>query len=95
MPDLCSFNLFDHTADIGIEAHGHTLEEAFENDKVEIMSLADIGLPPEQVGETGSGTKVLSMKQVSRKRKCEMLEGTVEQQSDELIDHLKRKGILG
>lgn len=71
------------------------IQEAFEKDKVEIMSLTDIGLSPEQVGETGSGTKVLSMKQVSRKRKSEMLEGTVEQQSDALLEHLKKKGVVG
>jgi electron transfer flavoprotein beta subunit len=71
------------------------IQEAFGKDKVEIMSLADTGLSPEQVGETGSGTKVLSMKQVSRKRTCEMLEGTVEQQSDALLDLLQKKGIVG
>ena len=71
------------------------IQEAFKKDKVEIMSLSDIELSHEQVGETGSGTKVLSIKQVSRKRKCEMLEGIVEQQSDKLLKHLKEKGIVG
>ncbi len=71
------------------------IQEAFEKDKVKTMSLADIGLSPEQVGETGSGTKVLSMKQVSRKRICDFIEGTVEQQSDELLECLKKKGIIG
>lgn len=71
------------------------IQEAFEKDKVEVMNLGDIGISPEQVGESGSGTKVLSMKQVSRKRKCEMVEGTVEQQSDELLKYLKEKGMVG
>ena len=31
MADSEPFTLFDHTADIGIEAHGKTIEEAFEN----------------------------------------------------------------
>lgn len=31
MADSESFTLIDHTADIGIEAHGRTVEEAFEN----------------------------------------------------------------
>ena len=71
------------------------IQEAFEKDKVVFMNLADIGLSPEKVGEAGSGTKVLSMKQVSRKRKCDIMEGTVEQQSDELLKYLKEKGIVG
>ncbi len=70
------------------------IEEAFEKRKIETWTLDDLSLDPKLVGSTGSPTKVVSMKKISRKRQCEFLEGTLEEQADELIDRLKETGLI-
>jgi electron transfer flavoprotein beta subunit len=71
------------------------IEEAFEKRKIETLTLDDLLLNPELVGVTGSPTEVVSMTKVIRERKCEFLEGTVEEQAESLIDRIKETGIIG
>jgi len=71
------------------------IEEAFEKKKIETWTLKDLLLDPELVGKKGSPTEVLSMKKMVRERQCELLEGTVEEQAEELIDRIKETGIIG
>ena len=62
--------------------------------KIKQMSLKDIGLSPNNVGDTGSPTKVISMKRATQKRECEMLSGTVENQAAYLLEKLISSGLI-
>ncbi|MCP4602453.1 MAG: electron transfer flavoprotein subunit beta/FixA family protein [Proteobacteria bacterium] len=70
------------------------IEQAFEHRKVETWSLKDIGLTAKQVGETGSPTRVISMNRVVKERKCEIIEGTIEEQAEKLALTLTNKGLI-
>jgi electron transfer flavoprotein beta subunit len=71
------------------------IEQAFEKNQVETLALSDIGLSANQVGDAGSGTRVLSMKRVSRKRTCDFVEGSAEEQADKLLKSLVKLGLVG
>jgi len=71
------------------------IEKAFGSMDFEKMSLSDLGLSAQQVGEGGSPTRVVSMKRVKRERKCEFIDGSVEEQAEKLINHLKGSGLIG
>lgn len=71
------------------------IEEAFITSGFEIRNLPDLGLSPDRVGETGSPTKVVSMNRISRKRSCEFITGSVEEQADKLAGRLKESGHIG
>lgn len=71
------------------------IEDAFTRGDVGLLTLDDLALDPATVGTTGSPTKVASMKKVSRDRKCEFIEGTVEEQADAVVRRLKESGLLG
>jgi len=71
------------------------IEKAFSGGVFERMDLSDLGLSADQVGEKGSATKVLSMNKVRRKRKCDFINGTVEEQADELVRRLREGGYIG
>ncbi len=68
---------------------------AFDSDRVERWHLADLGLSPEQTGDAGSPTRVLSMKRVSKTKKCEFITGDAREQADELMRRLSESGALG
>ena len=70
------------------------IQTAFETGTVKEWTLADLGLTPDQVGEKGSGTKVLSLSKIEKERKCEFLEGSAEEQADELIGRLSESGFI-
>lgn len=70
------------------------IESAFHRRKIKRLSLKDIGLSPRDVGQTGSPTKVISMKRATRKRECEMLSGTVESQAAALLEKLITSGLI-
>jgi len=76
--------------DIGLAG----LAEAFDLRQVEIMNLSDLGLEPGQVGETGSPTRVLSMKPIHHERRCRMIEGESGEIADQLIHHLMNQGLM-
>ena len=71
------------------------IEKAFDVGVFERMDLSDLDLSENQAGEKGSATRVLSMNKIRRKRKCEFITGTVEEQADELIRRLKEGGYIG
>lgn len=69
-----------------------SLEDAFEKGHVEFWNLDDIALSSKLTGKAGSPTAVLSMSRVVRERKCRFLKGTVEEQAEALLAHLKDEG---
>ena len=71
------------------------VEKAFETASLERLCLGDLNLSADQVGEKGSPTRVVSMNRISRKRKCEFISGTVEEQADKLVQSLKESGHIG
>ena len=71
------------------------IESAFEECEVENWTLADLGLSPDQVGEAGSYTRVISLVKVKKERKCRFLSGAAEEQADELVKCLVESGLMG
>ena len=61
------------------------IEEAFGERPIERMNLDDLRISPDLVGEKGSPTRLISMTRIRRKRKCEFIAGSVEEQADELL----------
>ena len=76
--------------DIGL----YGIELAFAEPKMENWSLKKLGLSPEQVGEQGSPTRVLSLKRVKNERKCEFLQGSAEEQAEELARRFIDTGMV-
>jgi len=71
------------------------IEHAFGSESIERINLKDLNLSRETVGEKGSPTKIVSLNHVSRKKKCEFIKGSVEEQADELVRRLRDKGYVG
>jgi len=71
------------------------IEHAFGAGSLERMSLKDLGIPEDKVGEKGSPTRVVSLDRISRKKKCEFITGSVEEQADELVRRLRDSGYIG
>lgn len=71
------------------------IENAFKKGVFERMTIRDLELAEEEVGEKGSPTKVVSMSKVKRKRKCEFIAGSVEEQAAELVGILREAGHVG
>jgi electron transfer flavoprotein beta subunit len=71
------------------------IEKAFGITSIEKMNLGDLGLLKEAVGDDGSPTKIVSLNRAASKKKCEFIEGTVEEQADELVRILKETGYIG
>ena len=70
------------------------LARAFDRQEVERLTAADLGLPPERVGEAGSPTRVLAMQPVTHERRCRFLKGTAAEVADQLMDHLMAEGLV-
>jgi electron transfer flavoprotein beta subunit len=77
--------------DVGL----HGIESAFAAPKVEYWNLKALGLSPEQVGEPGSPTKVISLKRVKKVRKCKFLTGSAEGQAQDLAKLFVDTGLVG
>ena len=77
-------------ADIGLDA----IEAAFEKKALETWTIDDLGLSPEETGDAGSPTRVISMTKVKKGRTCELLQGTPAEQADALVARLKESGML-
>lgn len=71
------------------------IELAFEKGEVEKWGLAELDISPDQVGWKGSPTRVLSIKRVTREKKCEFISGTTDEQVEDLVNHLKEWGVIG
>lgn len=70
------------------------IESAFQKKKVTHFNLQDIGLSPGDVGEVGSPTKVISLKQSVKKRECVFLTGNEEKQAVDLMEMLYKSGLI-
>lgn len=68
---------------------------AFGAGKIERLTCAELGLDPARIGERGSPTRVVSIRPVTRERKCELIAGTVEEQAEEVVKRLLEKGLVG
>ena len=58
------------------------------------LSLADLGLKPEETGLKGSLTRVISTERPERKRACRILSGTAAEQAQALLKALKDSRLL-
>ena len=70
------------------------LAEAFDERTVEMLTLDDLGLAGNAVGELGSPTRVLAMKPCKHERQCQFLEGEAADLADQLIRQWMEKGLL-
>jgi electron transfer flavoprotein beta subunit len=70
------------------------IESAFKGRTIEKMGLSDLDLSAEFVGESGSPTKVLSMSPIKKDRKCDFIDGSVEEQAEKIVTYLKSKGFI-
>jgi len=57
-------------------------------------SLTDLQLMPQEVGLSGSPTRVAALEKIKRNRKCEMLAGEPQAQVENLIARLTARGAL-
>jgi electron transfer flavoprotein beta subunit len=71
------------------------VEKAFCREAFEILNLSDLELSVDGLGEKGSPTKLVSMSKVKKKHKCEFIEGSPEEQADELVKRIKAGGYIG
>ena len=71
------------------------IEKSFGEKVFGKMNLSDLGLSADQVGEKGSSTMVLSINKIRRKKKCEFITGSVEEQADELVRRFRERGHIG
>jgi electron transfer flavoprotein beta subunit len=71
------------------------IERAFSMKTYDTMDLAGLDLTEEGLGEKGSPTKMVSMSKIKRKKKCEFIEGSPEEQAEELVKRLKTGGYIG
>ena len=68
--------------------------EAFDQPNIETLGMDDLGLSPDQVGLTGSPTRVANLQTIKRSRTCEMIEGEPAEQVAVLVDQLNERGVL-
>jgi len=71
------------------------IADAYEASDIETWNMADVGLSSEEVGESGSPTRVVKLSKVTKERKCEFVDGEPEQQAEKLIQHLLETGLIG
>jgi electron transfer flavoprotein beta subunit len=71
------------------------IKEGFEEGEIQRWGLSDLGLSPSVVGEKGSPTRVISLSRAESDKKCEFLDGTAEEQVEELIGRLLDSGLIG
>lgn len=71
------------------------IEKAFGLESLEKVTLKDLDIPEEKVGDIGSPTRIVSLNRVKRDKRCEFITGTVEEQADELVRRLRDRGHIG
>ncbi len=71
------------------------IESAFVDDEIETWDLSMLGLSPTKVGDHGSGTRVREIKTLAREKSCEILNGEMEEQAEELVNRLVASGLIG
>ena len=68
--------------------------EAFDHPSIETLGLNELGLSQEQVGLTGSPTRVVNLQKIKRSRSCELIEGEPAEQVAALVEQLNRRGVM-
>ena len=68
---------------------------AFEEKDIEVLDITHLDLAAEKTGMAGSPTRVVSMQAIKKKRACELINGEIESQADQLVKHLVDKGLIG
>ena len=71
------------------------IAEAFDERTVETVAIDQLGLAPEQVGDAGSPTRVLSVQAARKERICQWIEGSPKEQADLLVQQFLDKGLMG
>ncbi|MFH2128655.1 MAG: electron transfer flavoprotein subunit beta/FixA family protein [Pseudomonadota bacterium] len=71
------------------------LSLVYDERKLRQWTMADLGLAADQVGLTGSPTRVADLKKVKHDRSCRMLEGNPQEQTEALIEMLSVAGKIG
>jgi len=71
------------------------ISETYGAPSIQKMTLRDLDLRPEAVGLGGSPTRVVSMEEIRRSRRCHMIEGEPQEQVDALMDRLTHEGLIG
>ncbi len=70
------------------------ISTVYEAPAIDQWSLEDLGLIAEEVGLTGSPTRVAALAPIKRTRKCHMLEGEPQDQAAELMARLNKMGAI-
>lgn len=70
------------------------IADAFGDRPVETLSIAQLGLDPQRVGEAGSPTRVCSIVPVAKDRSCQWIEGPPIAQAEALVRQLVDAGLL-
>ena len=71
------------------------VEKAFDGEKIGVLHLSDLELSVKDLGEKGSPTKLVSMSKVREKHKCDFIEGSPDEQAEELVKRIKAGGYIG
>ena len=66
----------------------------FDPPNIETLGLSDLGLLPQQVGLTGSPTRVVKMQTIKRSRTCKLIDGEPAEQVAALVERLNERGVL-
>ena len=82
------------SATVARDAGLGSIAMAFDEQSVDYLSAAQVGLEPRTVGVAGSPTRVLSMKPVKKDRTCEWIEGSPAEQAEDLVRRLANSGHL-
>jgi electron transfer flavoprotein beta subunit len=70
------------------------VEAAFKKQPIEKMAITHLSISSEGLGEAGSPTRLVSMTKIKRKKKCEFINGSPEEQADELVKRIKTGGYI-
>jgi electron transfer flavoprotein beta subunit len=62
---------------------------------ITVWNAADIGADTRKLGLAGSATQVTQVFKPERESKLEWLEGSVEEQTDALVEHLRALKVIG
>ncbi|MDI6795578.1 MAG: electron transfer flavoprotein subunit beta/FixA family protein [Desulfatibacillaceae bacterium] len=71
-----------------------SIRQAFDSDRVEVLTLADIGMDEAFAGEKGSPTRVISMTPAPKAKKCAFIEGGANEQAQALLEKIRDAGLL-
>ena len=71
------------------------LSQVYDQPKPRQWTVADLGLTTEQVGLTGSPTRVADLKKIAHDRSCKIIQGNPQEQAEALIEMLAVAGKIG